>query len=350
MMESNTDYLNSIKEKFDFNEVVTYINKASKLSVLVIGDTVLDKYTFVWPKGRAVKDPILSTEFISEETYAGGVLAVANHISSYVNRIKLVTLLGGQNTELDFISKSLAKNIELAHFIKPDSPTIVKKRYIDFYRNHKLFKVEYMNDKPISQELSIQIIDYLVEELPKYDLVIVLDYAHGFLNNEIKEVIEKKSKFLSINVQSNSANMGYNYVNHYKNPHFISIDEQELRLPLMMRFEKIGDVINRFQQTFGYSQFLVTVGRNGCIFMKNGNPYNSPIFTKDVVDTVGAGDAVFAVSSLFAFLNAPEDIIPFIANCVGGIKVKYLGNKESVTKEKLIKFIDNLYTKGTGCL
>ena|SRR3989338_7319982 len=341
-METYEDYVGNIKKNFDLKQIEVYLGKLKSLNVLVIGDAIIDEYVFVAPKGRAIKDPILSVGYRDHEIYAGCVLSIARHVSDYVNKIKLVTLVGDHRTKMNFIEKSLLNNIELKTFTKENSPTIVKRRYISYYRNDKLFKVEYMNDKPISKALTDEIVNYLSEELPKYDLVIVGDFGHGFINNAIRDVLEKKSKFLSINAQSNSANMGYNYVNHYKIPNFVTMDEQEIRLPLMKRFEDINDVITEFHNKFGYSKFLVTQGKYGSIFFNGGKMYEAPILIDTVIDTVGAGDAVFAIGTLLAYLKVDNELIPFIANCAGGIKANIMGNRESVTKEKLISFIESI--------
>ena len=335
--------INDIKSAFSLEEIESHLKTLRNLNLLVIGDVIIDTYSFVVPKGRAIKDPILSTGFKFEEKYAGGVLAIGNHLSSYVNKVKILSLIGDRDSELEFIKKSLAGNVELKEFIKENSPTNIKKRYIDHYRKNKLFKVEYMNDKPISEELTKEIVDYLDSELINYDIVIVGDFGHGFINTAIRDILEKKAKYLSINVQSNSANMGYNYINHYKNPNFIVLNEAELRLPLMRRFEEIHDVIEEFYRVFKYEKFLVTVGKKGCIFFNNKKLYTTEASKGKVIDTVGAGDAVFAITTLFTYLGADNQLVPFISNCAGAIKSGYMGNKESVTKEKLLNFIRRLY-------
>ena len=43
-------------------------------------------------------------------------------------------------------------------------------------------------------------------------------------------IIQNKSKFLTLNVQTNSANSGYNYVSLYKKANYITLDEPEARL------------------------------------------------------------------------------------------------------------------------
>ena len=265
------EYISSIKNKFNYEEFLKKLDSSKNLKALIIGDSIIDQYVFVLPKARAMKDPILSTHFKKEEDYAGGVLATANHLSSYVNQIKLVTLVGDQNPKLDFIKNSLSKNIELEAFIKKNSPTTTKRRYMNIAKNNKLFKVDFMNDKPISENLSEKIVNYLSNELPKYDLVVVSDFGHGFINNPIRDTLEKKSSVLSANVQSNSSNLGYNYINHYKNLDFIVINEDELRLPLMMRFEDIEETIFKFHERFKFEKFLVTMGKEGCLFFNKEN-------------------------------------------------------------------------------
>jgi len=334
---------NTIKRDIYFNNFEKKIESFKDLNVFIIGDCVIDKYCFVQPKGRAIKDPILSTRFDFEEIYSGGVLAVANHINSFINKSKLVTLLGDQNSHLDFIEKSLSKNTELKTFFKKNSPTIIKQRFINSYKNNKLFKIEYMNDSPISNSLSEKIEDYLNEEIPKYDLSIVLDYNHGFMNKQIRKILQEKSNFLCLNSQINSANMGYNYITKYKNADFITMNEQELRLPLDMQFEKIEEVINKFYDNFEKSKFLVTLGKEGCIFSSQKKNYYNNILTNKMVDTVGAGDAVFSIMSLFAYSGIDNEFMPFVANCIGGLGANIMGNKEFVTKNKLLDFAKEVY-------
>ena len=339
----NKNYFKNIKEKSPYNKIKLSLEKLKDLKILAVGDIIIDIYTFVNVKGRAIKDPILSTGFEREEKYAGGILAISNHLSSYVNKIKLVSLIGDKRPFLEFIRHSLAKNIELKTFVKKNSPTNVKKRYVDYHRSNKLFKIEYLNDEPVDRALAKEIADYLSKEIKKYDMVLVGDFGHGFINDSIRKVLEEDSRFLSINVQSNSSNMGYNYINHYKEPDFIIMNEEELRLPLMQRFEETPHVVKEFHKRFKYNKFLVTLGKQGCVFFNHGKVYKAPAVAHQVVDTVGAGDAVFALASLLAYINIDDNLLPFISNCAGAIKAEYMGNSESVTKDKLLNFVKKIY-------
>lgn len=342
-MEEKKDNFKETKKKFSFEYIETLLKKLEKSNALIIGDTIIDEYAFVSIKARAIKDPILSTEFKYNEIYAGGVLAIANHISSFVKKIQLVTLLGEQNSQIEFIQRSLANTIELKYFNKKSAPTTIKKRYLDTYRNNKLFKVEQINDQPIDEQLTQEIILFLEEEIPKYDLIVVSDFGHGFINNEIRRVLEKNSKFLALNVQSNSSNMGYNYYTQYKKADFLTANEEEARLSLSKRFKDIKEIIAEVSQRCGFNNILITKGKKGCVYFCNNFFFESPAITTTVKDTVGAGDALFSIASLIAYLKAEPELLTFLANCAGAIGANTMGNKESVTKEKLLNFVNDIY-------
>ena len=336
-MVEEADYLFE-RENFE-RELSKNLGKLKTIRVLIIGDTIIDRYTYVTPKGRAIKDPILSCAFNYEENYVGGALAIANHACSYVGEVKLITLIGDKDPQLEFIQGSLKEGISLKTFTKKDSPTTVKERFIDLPRGQKMFKVEHMNDEPISEELSEEIANFLEKELPNYDVVIVSDYGHGFLDKRIRGVLQEKSRFLSLNVQSNSANMGYNYVRGYGRSDFLTMNEEELRLPLGMRFEGIEEIIPKFQEVFGHGKFLVTLSKKGCMLFDRGRIYYGHSIANKVLDTVGAGDAVFTIASLFVYSGMDDSMIPFISNCAGSIGANIVGNKEFVDKNRLIEFM-----------
>jgi bifunctional ADP-heptose synthase (sugar kinase/adenylyltransferase) len=120
------------------------------------------------------------------------------------------------------------------------------------------------------------------------------------------------------------------------------MDMKEIQYTTGDRFSDIPTLMMKLKERANFDKFLVTMGHIGTMYYHNGNIHSSPAFVKRPVDTVGAGDAVFAVTSLLAYTK-DDDILPFIANCVGGIAVSYIGNKDSVTKERLTSFIKNLY-------
>jgi len=340
---NNQEYLTNIKQQFTLADIKKVINSLSTKKVLVIGDTIIDEYCFVEPKGRAMKDPILSVDYVKEESYAGGILAIANHVSNFARKVKVVTLLGENLEHQDMIRKKLNPNIEVEFFEKKGAPTTRKKRYISQTRNEKLFKIEYINDAAISQELEQQLLLFLGQELPRYEVVVVGDFGHGFINENLIRLLESKASFLAVNAQTNSANFGFNYATKYQVPSFISLDGTELTHAVGERSDDYPALIKKLHAKKGFKRILLTMGRNGIIYFNDDAFTTSPSLVSKVTDIVGAGDAVFAVTSLLAAEKVPDELLAFIANCVGGIKVNIMGNKESISPEMLINFIEAGY-------
>lgn len=334
--------LDNVKRDYSLERIKEIICKFKGIKTLIIGDTIIDEYHFTSPKGRAIKDPILSVDYIKYERYAGGILAIANHVSNFVDEVMCVTVLGDIEDNKDFIIDTINKNIKLKFFIKENSPTTLKKRYLNIVRNEKLFKVEHINDTFISKELEREFINFLEQELPKYDLVLLGDFGHGLITDNVIKFLEEKSNYLAVNAQSNSANLGFNYVTKYNSPTFLSMDIQELQYAVSDRFNEVTLLMNKLYEQSGFNKFLVTMGIDGSGYFNGGKQTFFPAFNTRPQDTVGAGDAVFSISSLFAYCKH-DNLIPFIANCVGGIAVGYMGNKEYITEDKLLEFIEQAY-------
>lgn len=332
-------YLANFKKKHTVNQVLDAIDKMKDLNVLVIGDTIIDEYHTCTPLGKSSKSPTISTIFRSDVSYAGGILAIANHIQEYAKNVHLVTLLGETNTQLDLIKAKINKSITYKFFSREDGPTPTKRRYLDSYLNLKLFEVTYMNDKYIDEPLETEIINYLNTVDKEYDLIVLADFGHGFITPEIIKTLENSSKYLSINAQTNSNNYGYNYITKFHNADYISIDEKELRLPFGDAYCSLEVLIKKLADITNCNNIQITLGAKGSIIYKDKVFTTIPAFADSIKDSVGAGDAVLSLTSLCSYLDIPADITGFIGNCTGSIAVGILGNEHPVYKKDLTKFI-----------
>ena len=77
---------------------------------------------------------------------------------------------------------------------------------------------------------------------------------------------------------------------------------------------------------------------------QQGELFQIPSFTTNIVDRVGAGDAFFAVTSMLSALNASNEVLGFIGNVVGSLAVQIMGNQKSIEKKSIVEFIDALYS------
>ena len=79
------------------------------------------------------------------------------------------------------------------------------------------------------------------------------------------------------------------------------------------------------------------------VFKRNsGEIKNCPVLSDKVEDTLGAGDSFFALSSLFSKIKKDLDVIGFIGNVSGALKVSYLGHRKYIDKSSIMSFIKSL--------
>ena len=90
-------------------------------------------------------------------------------------------------------------------------------------------------------------------------------------------------------------------------------------------------------------KLAVTQGYNGCTTIeKNGEIFETPAFTTDALDSLGAGDAFYGITSPLAKLNTPMDLIGFIGCVIGAINIKYVGNQKIINKSEVIQYAQSL--------
>ena len=145
-------FLNSISKKYDFGFIFNKIDQLKKLKVLLIGETIIDQYIFGEVLGKSGKEPHLVLKEGKKENYLGGAAAIANHLSTFCKEINFLTFTGKEKDSLNFIKKSLKKNIKVKFFNKKNSPTIVKKRFIDEITQNKLLGVYSLNDEKFKKD------------------------------------------------------------------------------------------------------------------------------------------------------------------------------------------------------
>lgn len=334
-------FLEDFKTKHNADAVIQEIEKLKNLKILVIGDTIIDEYHTCTPLGKSSKSPTISTIYRSGVSYAGGVLAIANHLEQYAGEVNMITLLGAENPQLELIESKLSAHVKRQYFYRTDGPTNTKRRYLDTYLNLKLFEVTFMNDKHIDTILENSILDHLRNTIKDYDLVMIADFGHGFITPNIIKFLEESGKFLCVNAQTNSNNFGFNYITRYHRADYISIDEKELRLPFGDAYGTIESLIEQLRKISNCELIQITLGASGSVVYDHGNFVRTPAFATSVKDSVGAGDAVLSITSLLSYNKAPNAVTAFVGNCMGTLAVNILGNEHPVYKKDLTKFISH---------
>ncbi len=339
------NYINDLKVKYSFEDIISYIDKLRDLKILVIGDTIIDEYVFVKLHGIMSKDVGYSTSIQYKKQYLGGVLAVARQISEFSDKTTLLSAVGMDNEINSQIKDGLNKKLKLNVKQFVDYETIVKTKYI--IKNEKrdelkkLFATTNLKSNKISINVESEILSELETAIKEHDVVVVCDFGHGLISNKIQKFLESEAKFLAVNCQTNSSNYGMNLINKYNNLNTYSLDEKELKLSFLE--DEVENGIARINECFKTPGFLTVASKGAMAIDKNGKSIICPAITLNVTDTIGAGDAFYSLCSILSAIDTPQDINLFLSNVLAGLATRLSGNEKEIEKVDLLKYISTLY-------
>jgi rfaE bifunctional protein kinase chain/domain/rfaE bifunctional protein nucleotidyltransferase chain/domain len=339
---ATNDFLENFRKQHSAEEVVRLIEKLRSLKVLVLGEAILDEYVYCDALGKSAKEPILAMRHLNDEMYAGGSLAIANHVAEFCDHVELLTYIGTKNSQEAFIRENLKPNIKPTLISKSDSPTIVKRRYVEKYLVTKLLEVYDMNDEPLPEDEDNALCSALEKILPKVDLVIVADFGHGLISSRAIELLSRKAPYLAVNTQINAGNIGYHAISRYQRADYICIHEGEIRLDRRSRRGELKTLVRDLSKKMNCSTVMVTRGKYGTQIYQEDGFFECPSLAVRIIDRVGAGDAVLAVTSLCAAAKMPGDVIGFVGNLAGAQAVGIVGNSASVGRVGLLKSVESL--------
>lgn len=344
--EEVLEYMADFRARRSIQDIRSYAEVAKELSILVVGDIIIDKYTYCSVQGLMSKDMGYSARVRHSEEYMGGAAAIARHLSSFNQDITLLSITGDEKDIRQRMSEELSDSMELNLFYSTQVPTIIKHRYLTRNaRREEYRKVFAVNNIPENVQYERDVREAfrakLSEKLEKSDVVFVCDFGHGLLDGEMTDLIQRKAKYLVLNCQTNSSNHGLNIITKYTRADMFTLDQQELKLAFPAY---AGDERAALEKLSGHlhGSGCLTRGSCGAWGTDGKNVFSCPAVTLTVKDTVGAGDAFFAVAGLYAAVGAPMEVCNFMGNVGGALGANIVGNREAVEKVNVLKYANTL--------
>ncbi len=339
-------YMEKFITRYSMTDIKKYTQKAERLKVLVVGDVIIDKYTYCEVQGLMSKDTGYSSRMNYSEEYLGGAAAVARHIGSFTENVTLMSIVGDEEEMRLKLFDGLADKMRLKFTYSTEYPTIVKHRYLtrnakrEEYR--KIFSVNNIpNPTVYEHEAREEFYRGLAEKIDDFDVVFLCDFGHGLIEDRVKNLIQDKAKYLVLNCQTNSTNYGLNIITKYTRADVFTLDQKELKLayPADMADEHAAlEKLGRHLSANGW----LTRGAEGAYSIDGQDIRECPAFTLTVKDTIGAGDAFYSIAGLYAAAGAPTELGTFMGNIAGALGANIVGNKEAVEKVNVLKYAGTL--------
>lgn len=336
--------IKKINKNYNFKLIKKTIDNFKELKILVIGETIIDQYIFSEALGKSGKEPMLVLKEFKKDQYLGGVLNIARNLSEFSNKISILSNLGEKKDYLKEIKSELPKKIKTNFIFKKDSPTIVKRRYVDKVNNSKVIGIYNINDEILSKKNELQFNKLLEREIKKNDLVIVSDYGHGLISKKSAKIICKYSNFLALNAQVNASNIGYHTIRNYNNFDTLIINEKEIRHEMRDKISKLEFLMTKLSKEKIINNLIVTLGGKGSVLYnrKKNKYFYIDAYANKIVDKIGAGDTMLSLIGPCLKSKIDSDTSLLISSLAAAQSVETIGNKNSLNKIKILKTLENI--------
>src|SRR5207302_1806808 len=138
-------------EGVSFESLRSALQKFNGLRVHVVGDTIVDSYTYCTLIGGMAKTPTFSLKYETQVDFPGGAAVVAKHLRQAGAEVKFSTVLGDDALK-DFVIADLKSvGIECHPVIDPARPTTQKNAFIT--NGYRMLKVDKLDNRPISESI-----------------------------------------------------------------------------------------------------------------------------------------------------------------------------------------------------
>ncbi len=332
-----------------FVRVQQLLKQARKRRVLVLGDVMLDQFTWGRVQRISPEAPVPVVELDHESFMPGGAANVARNLRALGVPTELLGAIGRDPAGRVLGDLLIREGVECSGLLThANRPTCVKTRIIA--NRQQLVRVDREARGDLDAASARKLLARVVARLDGADAVIVGDYGKGVVTqgllDGIREACRRRGIWLSLDP---------------KPVHHLDLRGLSLLTPNRKEaFELAGTpdlvsgegaspggsvfaVAERLLERLAPALLLITLGEHGMLLCQRGvRPVHIPTRAREVFDVSGAGDTVIAAFTLAITAGAAPAEAAEFSNHAAGVVVGKLGTAVVTPDELLESFLTDL--------
>ena len=289
------------------------------VSVLVIGDVMLDRYWY-GKTGRVSQEaPVPIVDIESSEDRPGGAANVALNLASLGLDVTLIGVVGEDDAAVTLRRKLAAANVRCELVGIADWPTILKVRVVS--RRQQMLRIDF--EEPIAADIEGRLEHAFRQHVANAGVVVIEDYDKGTLAQPQRyiDIAHEHGKRVVVDPK-------FKPFDAYRGADVIKPNIAEFTHAVggwagyRELVSKAADLVRRCD----FGALVVTRGEEGMsVVERNGAHHHVPARAVDVFDETGAGDTVAATlaAGLAAGCSVHESAM--LANLAAGLVVTKSG-------------------------
>jgi len=295
------------------------------ISVLVLGDIMLDQYIYGQIKRISPESPVPVIEYQRERCMPGGAGNAAVNVQALSASVTICGLLGRDESGAS-LKKTLAEAGITADCVETDNRVTTVKTRIIAQQNHQIVRVDREREHPADDTDRKALKDILSSRVSSADAVLIADYNKGTVTPDVARHAIMLARENSIPVIVDPKGIDYS---KYKGAAVLKPNIRELEVTMGHRIRtaeemhaSLKDLLKRIE----LEAVILTRGSEGMsILEKGGEVIDIPATAQEVFDLSGAGDTAAAVTALCCAADMTFFDAARIANTASGIAVSKAG-------------------------
>jgi len=304
-------------QSFKLPELKSFLVRASELRVLLLGETIIDEWVDITVTNMSQKSRCVAGQETARMRQVGGTGIIALHLAGFVQHVHCLT---------NDLPGALPANISVSHLA--ETP-LIKTRFVDRDSGSPLFEAKVLDIPEVSRDLP---------DFDDYDLVLIADFGHGLLDARTinERIAAKKRCTVAAMAQVNSSNYGYNLPVKYVGADYYSLNRTEAELSLHEKDLPAEELVGRMSRLLHCRRLSVTDGSHGAIVRIDDQVFSLPTLSTSIIDTIGCGDAYFALSSLAAALGLSARLVALAGSIGAAAMTQRRCNERPITEQEFM--------------
>jgi len=303
---------------FSLEQLKQFLARTAPLRVCVVGETIVDEWIDVELTNLSTQSRCVAGLETARVRQVGGVGIIARHLANFVADVHC------------FSNGAAADGPDNVRHVPVADGELVETRFVDAETGRPVFKTR-------KTTLAYVVCDRL-PRFDDYDLVLVADFGHGLLDATAvnRRIAERSRGVVGVMAQVNSSNYGYNLPVKYVGADYYALNRTEAELCLHERHLDLGALVTCAARRLACGSVAVTDGDRGVMVQHAGERFALPSLSTSVVDTIGCGDAFFALSSAALCAGLPARIVALAGSIGAAAMTQRRCNAGAVTESEFM--------------
>jgi rfaE bifunctional protein kinase chain/domain len=315
-------------EGVSFSDLDEALEKFKGIKVHVVGDTIVDSYTYCGMIGGMTKTPTLSVLLHEKIDYVGGAAIVAKHLQAAGADVTLSTVFGNDALK-SFVLEDLDKaGVRVLPIIDETRPTTNKNAIVS--EGYRLLKIDTVDNRSISDR-DVTVLQSQIAEAES-QAVVFSDFRHGIFNRHTIPNLTSAIPTGVFRVADSQVASRWGNILEFEEFDLLTPNEREVRFALGDQDSVVRPLALELRRRSNCKTLIMKLGERGIITYRSNSPvdyrafFSVDSFVDRVVDAVGAGDALLAYSTLAMVATRSEVIASMLGSFAAGVECEHEGN------------------------